>query len=189
MYAQILKNSFDRYFKVSLQTWTEFAKLCTTVTFEKEEVIKKANSTERNFYFILKGSAGILIWGKNNSVCLDISLENNFFCDYMSLLTRQASPLETISFEKSEMLSMPRKNFFELSNRPLAQKIFRIAAEASFIDKQKQQIELLTKTAQERYQILIEKFPEVIKRIPQKFVASYLGITPQSLSRLRKNVK
>ncbi len=186
MYAQILKRSFDQYFNVSIETWNEFAKYCDTITFEKEAIIKQSNAAERYFYFILTGSAGIFLWKKNNFVCLDITFENNFFCDYMSLLTRQGSPLQTISIERSEMLRMTSENFYSLSREQIAQKILRIAAEASFIDKQHQQIDLLTKTAQERYQILLKKIPMIFQRIPQKFIASYLGITPQSLSRLRR---
>lgn len=65
----------------------------------------------------------------------------------------------------------------------------RISAETSFIEKQKQQIELLTKTADERYKILQEHFPNIEQRIAQKHIASYLGITQQSLSRLRNQTK
>lgn len=189
MFAQILKKTFDPYFEIPVKTWIEFANYCEPVIFEKETIIKQANATEKYFYFILKGSAGIFLWRNNNFVCLDIAFENNFFCDYMSLLTKQASPLQTIAIEKCEMLRMSSEHFYKLSQKPEVQKILRIAAEASFLDKQQQQIELLTKTAEERYQSLFEKTPSIFQRIPQKHIASYLGITPQSLSRLRKKTK
>jgi CRP-like cAMP-binding protein len=67
--------------------------------------------------------------------------------------------------------------------------IMRISAETSFIEKQQQQIELLTKSAEERYHILSIKYPNIFQRVAQKHIASYLGITPQSLSRIRKNRK
>lgn len=186
MTAQILKESFDQYFDLPIETWIEFAKHCDTVTFEREEIMKQANASEKYFYFIVKGSAGIFLWSKNNFVCLDIAFENNFFCDYMSLLTKHETPLQTMSIEKTEMLRMTRENFYKLSQRQVVQKILRIASEASFLDKQQQQIDLLTKTALERYQELFKKIPKIFQRIPQKYIASYLGITPQSLSRLRK---
>ena len=186
MYAQILKQSFDRYFDVSIQTWMEFAKYFEPVSFEKEAIIKPEDTKEKYFYFILEGSAGVFVWGKNDLVCLDITFEKNFFCDYMSILDRQVSPIQTMAIEKCEMLRMTEFDFHQLSQKQIGQKILRIAAEASFIDKQQQQIELLTKTASERYQILLLKMPQLFQRIPQKFIASYLGITPQSLSRLRK---
>ena len=65
-------------------------------------------------------------------------------------------------------------------------KICRFAAEGLFIHKQKQQIDILTKSAKERYLELLNRQPQIIQRTPQKYIASYLGVTPQSLSRIRK---
>jgi CRP-like cAMP-binding protein len=185
----LLKKSFDKYFDAPLETWIKFAKLCDNVTFEKEEIIKKSNTRERYFYFILKGSAGIFLWGKSNFVCVDFAFESSFFCDYMSLLTGEPTALQTMTLEKSEMLRITKDKYDRLSLQPIGEIIRRFASEASFIDKQQQQIDLLTKTAQQRYQTLIYKFPDIFKRTPQKYIASYLGITPQSLSRIRKMVK
>ncbi len=181
-----LKIAFDPYFDAPIEAWIQFAQLCEFVSFKKNEIIKHAGETEQYGYFILKGSGGVFLWKENNYVCLDIMLENNFFGDYMSLINQQNSPLETIAIEDSEMLKISSKNISQLKQTGMGQLIFLISAESSFVDKQQQQIDLLLKTAEERYFELLEKQPELIKRIPQKFIASYLGITTQSLSRIRK---
>lgn len=62
----------------------------------------------------------------------------------------------------------------------------RVAAESSLIAKQQQQIDLLTKTAEQRYEEMMQQRPDWVRRLPQKHLASYLGITPQSLSRIRR---
>ena len=189
MTANLLKKSFDKYFNAPVETWSKFVTLCDIVTFKKEEIIKQSNTREKYFYFILEGSAGIFLWKNTNFICVDFAFENNFFGDYMSLLTEEPSPLQTMTLEKSKMLRITKSNFDKLTLQPIGAIIKRIAAEVSFIDKQQQQIDLLTKTAQQRYQTLIDKFPEIIRRTQQKQIASYLGITPQSLSRIRKMVK
>ena len=84
------------------------------------------------------------------------------------------------------MVRIKSTDFYKLGLTPVGQIIIQISAETSFIDKQQQQIELLTKTAEERYKILLNKFPNIYNRVAQKYIASYLGITPQSLSRIRK---
>lgn len=184
--ASILKKYFDQFYEVPLSIWENFFNSCETLSFGKEEIIKQANEAERYFYFIISGSAGIFLWKENNFVCLDLAFENNFYGDYMSLLNGESTPLQTMTLERSDMLRISKQHFLELGKKPLGQIILRIAAEASFIDKQKQQIDLLTKSSLERYHELIDKFPGIMQRIPQKYIASYLGITPQSLSRLRK---
>lgn len=187
--AEKIKKAFDLVYEVPLIAWQTFASLCEIRTFSEGTILKKANTIERNFYFILEGSGGVMLWQKNNNVCLDIFLEHNFYGDYMSLVTQQVSPLETLLFEDSELLVMTAENYAHISNdKEFGLTITRNAVENLYIQKQKQQIELLTLTAEERYQKILEEKPEILRRIPQMHIASYLGITPQSLSRIRKNL-
>jgi len=182
-----LKESFDKYFDAPIEVWKSFVDLCEEVHFKKNERIKAAGQTEKNAYFILSGACGIFLWKENNYVCLDIVLENNFFADHMSLITEKPSPLESIALEKTTTLKISASNIAKLKKSPFGSILFLLGAENSFVEKQQQQIDLLTKTAEQRYFELMQKSPEVIQRIPQKHIASYLGITTQSLSRIRNN--
>jgi len=120
-------------------------------------------------------------------VCIDLCYEGEFFGDYMSFLNRQPTQLEVVTFEPSELFRITKANFDLLSNNTeFGDKICRFASEALFVHKQKQQIDILTKTAKERYFELQTQQPKIILRTPQKYIASYLGVTPQSLSRIRK---
>ena len=188
MLEKRLKKSFDKYFDAPIEAWRAFADFCEVVKFKKNEVIKPYGQIEKYGYFILQGSGGVFIWKENNYVCLDLSYEDAFFADYMSLITEQPSDLETIALENAEMLRISRDNIKKLKNTPFGQTIFLISAEASFVEKQQQQIDLLMKTAEQRYLDLLEKQPNLVRRTPQKHLASYLGITTQSLSRIRKKI-
>lgn len=187
--AQRIKQAFDPYFRVPVEAWQSFADLGELIRCEKEQIIKAVNGTERYLYFILSGSGGVLLWHKNNFVCIDLCYESDFFGDYMSFLNAEASPLEVITLEASELFRISKTNFDVLStNSDFGDKICRFASEALFIHKQQQQIDILTKTAKERYVELQKKTPEIIQRTPQKYIASYLGVTPQSLSRIRNEL-
>jgi CRP-like cAMP-binding protein len=180
-----LKQSFDTYFEAPIEVWKSFVDLCEEVSFKKNEIIKANGETEKNAYFILEGACGVFLWKENNFVCLDIALENNFFADHMSLITGQPSPLETIALEATTALKIKSSNIAKLKESTFGKIVFLLGAENSFVEKQQQQIDLLTKTAEQRYEELMAKNPEIIKRIAQKHIASYLGITTQSLSRIR----
>ena len=182
-----LKQSFDKYFETPIEVWKSFTDLCEEVIFKKNETIKPTGQTEKNAYFILEGACGVFLWNENNFVCLDIVLENNFFADHMSLITAQPSPLETIALEKTTALKISSSNIAKIKKGPFGTLIKIIYAENSFVEKQQQQIDLLTKPAEQRYNELMNKNPEIIQRIGQKHIASYLGITTQSLSRIRNN--
>jgi CRP/FNR family transcriptional regulator, anaerobic regulatory protein len=183
-----LKKSFDKYFDAPIEVWKSFTDLCEEVKFKKNEIIKPNGQTEKNAYFIIEGACGVFLWKENNFVCLDIVIENNFFADHMSLITEQPSPLETVAIEKTIALKISASNIAKLKKSPFGNILFLLGAENSFVEKQQQQIDLLTKTAEQRYQELTNKNPEIIQRIAQKHIASYLGITTQSLSRIRNNM-
>jgi CRP/FNR family transcriptional regulator, anaerobic regulatory protein len=187
--SEKIKKAFDAYFTAPLEAWESFTQLGEIIHATKDQIIKKQGAKEYYLYFILEGSGGIFLWNKNNFVCMDLCYQSEFFGDYMSFLTEQFSPIEVVLFENSELFRISKANFDTLSrNTPFGDKISRFAAEALFIHKQQQQIDILTKTAKERYVDLQLRQPEILQRTPQKHIASYLGITPQSLSRIRHEI-
>jgi CRP-like cAMP-binding protein len=130
-----------------------------------------------------------LLWNHPNFVCIDLCYEGDFFGDYMSFLFGQATALEVVVFEKSDIFRISKTNFDKLTQlSTYGDKICRFASEALFAHKQTQQIDIITKSATERYLELQTKQPQILQRTPQKYIASYLGITPQSLSRIRKEI-
>lgn len=185
MTSRFLKKIFDPYLELDIQVWKNFEKLGEVKHFRKDTVLKMAHTTERYFSMIVQGSGGCLIWKKNNFVCIDISFENDFLIDFMSFSTQKPSPIEVKLFEDTTIFRVSHQNF-QQTFRPgsYGDRITRLVAESTFIKKQYQQINLLTKSSKERYLELL-KSKKGIERTQLKYLASYLGITPQSLSRIR----
>ena len=188
MLAQRLKDTFDKTYEAPLVVWEQFAALCHLKSFKKNEIIKNAGTIERYGYFIMSGSAGVFVWKEANYICLDLMFEEDFFADGMSLNTCAPTPIETMALEDCEMLQISLDNILKLKQTDFGKTLFMYAAEMDFVNKQKQQIDILLKTAEQRYVDLLNEKPKVILRTPQKHIASYLGITTQSLSRIRKKI-
>lgn len=188
-FGVLIKGIFDPYFEAPLEVWNSFATHLKHNVYKKNEIIKEPGKKEANLNIIVKGSAGIFVWKENTPVCLDLCYENEFFGDYMSLLIQEPTDLYTQAIESTELLSI---SFSELNDlyqgSMIGANIGRIAAESLFIHKQAQQLDLLMLTAEERYFKLLKRSPEIVLRTPQKHIASYLGISPESLSRIRKKV-
>lgn len=188
-YAPIIKQYFDPYFEAPIEVWESFAQHLTLSSFSKNEVIKKSNTTENNLQIIIEGAAGIFLWKEQTPVCLDLCFEGEFFGDYMSFVTQQPSTIFTQAIEKTSLLCISHHKLNNLYKNSLeGLNIGRIASESLFVHKQNQQIELLTMTAEDRYRSLIKRNREIALRAPQKYIASYLGITPESFSRIRRNI-
>ena len=185
MIGKALKIIFDPFVDLDIQIWENFAELGEVLDFPRETILKEPHTTENYLLILIKGCGGNLIWSKNNFVCVDVSFQNEFLMDYMSFTLQEPTPIEVRLFDDSTVFRIPNTRFQQTMNQGnYGEKITRLVAEASFIDKQQQQIDLLTKTAKERYLQLIKTEKE-INKIPLKYLASYLGITPQSLSRIR----
>ncbi|WP_299051774.1 Crp/Fnr family transcriptional regulator [uncultured Polaribacter sp.] len=185
----IIKKIFDPYFEAPLEIWESFATFLKRNSYKKNEIIKEVNKKENNLSIIVNGSAGIFLWRENSTICLDLCYENEFFGDYMSFLTQESTELFTQAIEPTEILSISYSDLNELyKNSTIGVNIGRIASESLFIHKQTQQIDLLMLTAEKRYLKLLERQPKIVQRTPQKHIASYLGITPESFSRIRKKI-
>lgn len=181
-----IKKLFDPNFEAPLDVWEKFSSHMIHRSFKKNEVIKDVEQVENYIDIIIKGSIGVFLWTDNNTKCLDLFYEDYFSCDYMSYLEEKPTELFTMALEATEVYSISRKNIEDLYyNNIIGLKIVRAATETLFKHKQRQQINLLTKTAEERYQLMMQETPELLQRTASKHIASYLGVTPESLSRIR----
>ena len=188
--TKIIKQAFDPYIELPTKEWELLATPANFRSFKKETTIKESGKIEKNLNIIINGSMCILIWNENNFICTDLLFENDIALDHFSFITQQVSPYEVRTMENTEMLTVSYNDFQLFTQQHnYGDKIWRYATQALYIDKHFQLIQLLTMAATERYQLALEHQGTLIQRIPQKYTASYLGITQQSLSRLRSKIK
>lgn len=184
-----VKSIFDSYFPVDLKYWTEFTKYLTPRLFAKNEIIKDHDHTERCINILVSGSVGHFVPSDGRDVCINLYYENQLFSDYLSFLSQKPSVIQTVCLEDCLLWSL---NFADL--QALYQKssssllIGKAISDIMFTKKQSEQINLLTLSPTERYQKLIRERPEIFQRTPLKIIASYLGMAPESLSRIRKKI-
>lgn len=188
MIEKKLKEAFDPYYEAPIEVWTRFCSLCEEVTFKKDQKFKFENSIARHGYFLLEGAVGSFVWKKNNYACLDFFFEGSFFADDYSLTTGLPSSLELIALEKSLALQISKTNMNILKETPIGKTLFLIGEQNDNAKREKQRMDLMTKTAEERYLDLLENRKDILTRVPQKHIASFLGITKQSLSRIRRKI-
>lgn len=183
--ADRLAMTLGKDMQVPEDVWVNLAAAGTCIDVPKETVIKESHRRETSLTFLVRGSGAIVLWSASQWVCVDLCYEDDFLCDYMSLLLRRPTPLEVRTMEASTLFRIPSDTFHRLKLSGVGTSICMHAAEALFIHKQQQQLDLLTATAASRYAAMVERQPDVVLRTPQKYIASFLGITPQSLSRIR----
>ncbi len=186
---QNVKKFFDNYFEADLKIWEEFSLYLVCREFERNETIKEYNSVEKYLNIIVKGSAGLFVWDGQNDVCINLSYENNFICDYFSFLKQQKTAIKSQALEECWVWSMRYDNLQELYKKSvIGVQVGKFIAEELFIKKQSEQIDLLTLSPIECYKKILSEKPQILQRTPLKIIASYLGVMPESLSRIRKKI-
>ena len=189
MSGQLIKSFFDRFLELPVEVWEGHYQIGEIIDCHAGQVLKERSSIAHHLYFILQGSGGIIIYNRNNSVCTDILYEGEFFGEFLSFLTQKSTPHELRIFEKSVLLRFKRKELYDYYEKSgYANEILQAAHLGLYIDKLTQQMNLLSLSAEDHYKLLLRERPYIIRNVPQKYIASYLGITPQSLSRIRKSI-
>lgn len=185
--AEKIKSIFDQYHIANLRIWNEFSKYLKTRTFEKGQVIKDYDRKENYINILISGSTAHFFQRDEKEVCINLHYENQIFSDYLSFLIQQPSGIKTEALEDSEVWSIQHsdlQNLYSKSKEGLW--IGKVLSDAMFIRKQFEQINLLSLSPTERYLKLTQERPKIFQRTPLKIIASYLGVTAESLSRIRK---
>jgi len=123
---------------------------------------------------------------KGNEPILQFSFEGWWIADLYSFLTEEPSIYNVEALENCELLMITKPSWDTLLVKvPAFERYFRILIQNSLIATQRRLMSSLSETAEEKYTKLIENFPTCLQRLPQHMIASYLGITPETLSRIR----
>jgi len=184
-----VKRIFETYFTADMNIWKGFSEKIKVREFQKSEIIKDYNGVEKYLNIVIKGSAGLFVWDGKRDICINLLYEKSFISDYMSFLNQQPSVIKTEALEDITLWSIFYQDLNELYQRSeTGLRIGKAISEMLYVRKQQEQINLLTLSPQERYLKLIEGRPEIFQRTPLKIIASYLGLTAESLSRIRKRV-
>jgi len=115
--------------------------------------------------------------------------EGWWISDFHSFLSGDAAVFNIDALENTELLMITQPNYEALTLAvPTMDRYFRILYQNSLVTKDRRLMSSITHNAEDKYRQLVEKHPDIHKRIPQNLIASYLGIAPETLSRIKKNV-
>ncbi|MHA4844834.1 Crp/Fnr family transcriptional regulator [Flavitalea antarctica] len=173
---------------ISADELTTLLQQCITKTFKRQETLSRPNAIPNEIFFINKGIIRVTITG-NDGVehTIHFALENQFIADYSCFILRERSLYTLQSIEDTEVVIMPRSAIeWGYNNLQQGDKLGRLIAEYYFIYQDKRIRNLYARTPKERYDSITDVFPNIHNRVPQHMIASYLGISPVHLSRLKK---
>jgi CRP-like cAMP-binding protein len=160
--------------------------ICTVMHIGKNKDLQKIGHTCKTIYFISKGIARIYYYKGDTDITESFAFENSIVVRVESLFTGRPSRKAIQVLEDSEIIAIDATALFKLYDvYPEIERLFRKIFEASHVDMINRMEGIQIHTAEERYKSLLKEAPDIIRRVPLKYIASYLGITQVSLSRIR----
>ncbi len=153
--------------------------------FSKNAVILPTAKVESYVSFVHRGTVGIFIEKDETEICHSLIFENEYFSSYESFVARKPSVFFIKALDDLVIASISYKNMQLVLSSFEGLQYGKQIADQLFFGAQRRIISFLTQSAEERYHELIVTRPHVVEKIKQKYIASYLGVTPVSLSRIR----
>lgn len=163
----------------------------TTKEQYKAKTILIKPGDEANFtYFVLKGILkNYTIDDNGNAHILSFATPGWWVTDMYSYLTGNPAVMYIDVIEDCEVFILHKKDVNELYNKvPKIERFFRILSENNLVANQQRIIDKMALTAEERYEKFAKKYPTVINCLPQKYIASYIGVTPEFFSKMKSKL-
>jgi CRP/FNR family transcriptional regulator, anaerobic regulatory protein len=160
----------------------------TTTYLERQDYFLKEGQICKSVGFIEKGLVMYYkLTNEGQELVCDFGSEKDWVTQYESLTTNTESTLYIKAIEPTTLKIITLEKINALYKKvPFFEKITRLLVEKVFFEMLKRAEDFQNLKAEERYEKLLKENPQILNRVPQYYVASYLGIAPQSLSRIRK---
>lgn len=155
--------------------------------YKSKSLLLKANEISRNTYFIQSGV--VRSFNINNHIIehvLHFACEGWWIGDMYSYITEKPGNLFIEVIEDAEIVIISKEKHQILYREiPKLERYFRILAENSLVAHQERLMDNLSLTAEERFEKFCSKYPTLVQRVPQKQIASYIGVTPEFFSKMK----
>jgi len=184
-----LLNLISTYINFNEEDIDLVKRLFEFVKHKKNDLLEFENKIPVNLYFINSGFVRVFHYQNGSEITSHINCPPGFITSFNSFLNQKLSNDNVKCITDCELLKINRKNLDVLYQKSSNWDIFsKVIYEKSLLYNEQRTQDMITCTADERYSNLMKNHPEIIQNVPLQYIASYLGIEPQSLSRIRKKI-
>lgn len=189
MYSLILAN-ISRFIQLTPEEVNIFTSFLRTRSFRKKQYVVQAGDVAKYESFVVKGCCRTFyVDNQGEEHIVQFAIEDWWTSDLHSFLTGEPAIFNVEALEDLELLQIDLASLEELYLRvPKFERFFRILFQKSMIAMQGRILSNISKTADQKYLDFIKRYPNIEQRVPQYMVASYLGITPEFLSKIRRQM-
>lgn len=185
-----LLQHFQAYLPLTGAECAMISERATQRNIKRRQMILQEGFVCKHYSFVVKGCFRMYaIDDKGTEHNIQFAAENDWIADIGSFHSGKPSRLFIEAIEPSEIIQIEQQDlYFLYLNVPKLDRIFKVIIENKFVELQNRVLQNISSTAQLRYSGFLEQYPILSRRLPNIHIASYLGITPEFLSKIRKDL-
>lgn len=185
----LLKNTFNRVMPLSEADWAFALPRFKYVEYKKGELILREGEVHHHSIFVIEGALRIYNFNGNKESIRNIFLENSMFNESASYFLKKPSLFNIDAIEPTKAFLLHREDADAIFSHSISlATLGRRFVEYALATVAERNNELMALDGKQRYLKLLKDKPHIFQRVPQYMIASYLGITPEALSRIRKEI-
>ena len=183
----LILTNIEQHVHLSASEQSYFTDMLEEQRLDKKAFVQHAGDPCHFIHFVTEGILRAFFIGKDGKdSTLMFAKKEWWITDMDNFLNERPAALNIQVVAPARVLSLSRKNLDLLfDNVPLFNNFFRILMQNAYCREQRRSLQTLSLTAKERYDLFMQKYPEIASQVTQKQIASYLGITPEFLSHIR----
>ncbi|MDI1355152.1 MAG: Crp/Fnr family transcriptional regulator [bacterium] len=190
METSLILQEIAKHIQLTKDEELHFCSLLTEKSLKKKQILLRANAVNTLSAFVTKGCLRSYSIDRNGfEHIVQFAPPGWWIADIYSMISKKPGKLNIDALEDSTMLVMKREEQEELFKKiPKFERFFRIITENSVAANHARLMDYMGLTAQERYEGFCSRYPMLMKTLPQKQIAAYIGVTPEFLSKLKSEL-
>jgi CRP-like cAMP-binding protein len=188
--SDLLRSNISKRVAITEEEWQGFLSVMKPKSLKKREFLLRAGDVCEFNSFIVKGCLRTFFTDeRDHEHIFQIGFEDWWASDLTSFVTGEPANYSIEALEDCELLTMHRNEYDPLLNKyPKFERFFRLLMQNAYVAAQRRTIDSMSRNAETRYLDLVKKYPFMELRVAQHHIASYLGITPEALSRIKRGI-
>ena len=188
--AESLFASFDRYLPLNAAEKEDLANRVFERKIRRRQFILQEDEICRHYTFVAKGCfKKFQVDEKGTAHNLQFAAENDWIMEIDSFYNEKPSRVYIEAMEPSVILQINKADPFTLfTSNPKFDRNFRVIIENRFVEQENRILQAISSTAEDRYRSFLIQYAKLLNRLPNTQIASYLGITPEFLSKMRRRM-
>lgn len=186
----ILRAHIQKHVPISNVEFEAISRVMERKTIKKRELLLRAGEPSDRYYFVMSGCLRMYTTDeRGHDHIFHIAFEDWWAADLFSFISGDPAFFSIEAIEDTEVLSIHRDDYeILLTNHPKFERFFRLLMQNAYVTSQKRTMDIMSKSAERRYIDLVKSYPQLELRVAQHYIASFLGITPEALSRIKRGL-